>query len=364
VILIIGGGIAGSAAALAAHKAGFDVAVFEGHPDSGEDIGAFLTLAGNGMTALAQCDAADAVARAGFALSSMHVLGHSGELIATAPLNGYRCLRRAELCRVLQQEVAHRGIPLQFGKRLESAGEDPDGVTARFADGTTARGELLIGADGLNSTVRSLLAPAALPRYAGQRVSYGYTTAARPPHEPERIVMVRGSAAAFGYTVSPGGETYWFARVHGKETPPAELSRPRWRDELVDLLRADTTPAADIVAATRGPVLATSARDLPGLRPWRTARMLLIGDAAHAASPATGQGASMAVEDAVVLAKALRDTTDPLAVYERVRRPRVEDNIATSARLTAGPTSQGPRRAAPAGEDELRGQLEWGIPLT
>jgi 2-polyprenyl-6-methoxyphenol hydroxylase-like FAD-dependent oxidoreductase len=159
------------------------------------------------------------VARAGFALSSMQVVGHTGEVITTAPLNGYRCLRRAELCRVLQGEVVRRGIPLHFGKRLRSADEDRDGVTARFADGTSARGELLIAADGLNSTVRSLLAPAALPRYAGQRVFYGYTTAARPPHEPERIVMVRGSAVAFGYTVSPDGETYWFARVPGEEMP-------------------------------------------------------------------------------------------------------------------------------------------------
>jgi 2-polyprenyl-6-methoxyphenol hydroxylase-like FAD-dependent oxidoreductase len=71
----------------------------------------------------------------------------------------------------------------------------------------------------------------------------------------------------------------------------------------------------------------------------------------------------MALEDAVVLAKALRDTAEPFAVYERVRRPRVEHNIATSARLTAGSTRQVPPRAAPVGEDELRRQLDWDIPL-
>jgi 2-polyprenyl-6-methoxyphenol hydroxylase-like FAD-dependent oxidoreductase len=274
----------------------------------------------------------------------------------TRPLAGFRCVRRAELCRVLQAEAIRRGIPLHHGKRLAGATEDATGVTAQFTDSGIARGDLLIGADGLNSTVRALICPAVTPRYAGQHVFYGYSRQPKPPSEPGRMVMVRGSAVAFGFAVSPAGETCWFARVDGEE-PGSEPGR----DRLLALLRPDDTPCADIVAATPGPLLGTSARDLADVPQWRTRRMLVIGDAAHAASPATGQGASMALEDAVVLAKAMRDTTSPLEAYERLRRPRVEHNTAASARMTAKlPPADVP---PPVSEDELARQLDWSRPL-
>ncbi|WP_367115163.1 FAD-dependent oxidoreductase [Actinophytocola sp.] len=97
-------------------------------------------------------------------------------------------------------------------------------------------------------------------------------------------------------------------------------------------------------------MMVTNANDLPDVSRWHTDRVLIIGDAAHAASPATGQGASMALEDTVVLAKAFRDTgavAEALAAYERLRRPRVEANIATSARLTTGHSRPGPSRRPP-----------------
>jgi 2-polyprenyl-6-methoxyphenol hydroxylase-like FAD-dependent oxidoreductase len=362
-ILIVGGGIAGTAAALALHKAGFDATVFEAHPDSGADIGAFLTLADNGMRALAQFDAADAVASVGFPLTSMSVLAADGTEVTTVPLGGhhdYRCLRRAELAAVLRGEAERRGIPIVHGARFQSL--TPDGGVL-FADGTVRRADLVIGADGLNSTLRPLVDPRSTgPHYAGQHVFYGYTTKADPPTAPERITMIRGSGSAFGYCVSPTGETYWFARVAARAARTDTATPEQCRAQLVPVLRADHTPAADIVAATGEQLMVTSAWDLvPGGR-WHTDRVLLIGDAAHAASPATGQGASMALEDAVVLAKALRDTDDPFAVYERLRRPRVEHNIVVSAAATAGkPTDRGPQSRVSHVDEH--GLLDWDVPL-
>jgi 2-polyprenyl-6-methoxyphenol hydroxylase-like FAD-dependent oxidoreductase len=387
-ILIVGGGVGGAGCALALNRAGFDVTVYEAHPESGDDIGAFLTLASNGMRALAAAGAAEAAAAAGFELTGMRVLGESGEELAVVPLAGhadpltrFRCVRRAELCAVLRTEAERRGVEVRHGARLTAIEEDADGVTARFADGSTARGALLIGADGLNSVTRTLIDPgAAAPRYAGQRVFYGYATGVTPPPEPlPRVTMVRGGAA-FGFAVSPAGETYWFARVTGPELPASELAAApmdKWRTDLVELLSADATPAAGIVAATER-LMATNARDLPDVPRWSTARTLIIGDAAHAASPATGQGASMALEDAVVLAKALRDgdsAAGALETYERVRRPRVSHNIANSARLTGArrgdPTTDVERRAAaehppppPGQEDQaIVRLLDWTAPL-
>lgn len=405
--MIAGGGVGGAGCALALERAGFDVMVYEAHPRSADtpgpesrigrafgdgsgDLGAFLTLASNGMRALAAAGAAEAVAGAGFELTEMRVLGESGEELGLVPLSGhadpltrFRALRRAELCAVLRAEAVRRGIPVHYGARLAAVEEDADGVTARFADGRTARGALLVGADGLNSVTRTLLDPdVAGPRYAGQRVFYGYTTDVRPPPEPlPRITMIRGSGAAFGYAVSPAGEAYWFARVPGDALPAGEIAATpvdRWRADLVAVLGADATPAAGIVAATTD-LMVTNARDLPEVPRWRTGRTLIIGDAAHAASPATGQGASMALEDAVVLAKALRDEESreaALAAYERLRRPRVAHNIANSARITGAipPRAERERHNATerterprpsfAGEDEaIVHLLDWTAPL-
>jgi len=375
-VLVIGGGIAGAATALALHKAGLDVEVHEAHPDSAEDIGAFLTLASNGMRALAQIDALAAVTALGFPLTSMRVLDGAGTELARTPLGEvgapvlrYRCLRRGDLNSGLQAEVTGRGIPLRHGVRLTSVQESPEGVTARFADGSTASGDLLIGADGLNSTVRGAISPGARPRHAGQRVFYGYTGAAPVPAGGECITMVRGSGAAFGYAVSPQGETYWFARVAGEPLPAEEIAEGAsgdWRESLLPLLREDDTPAAGIVAATTGKVLVTNATEIPIGTRWRHGRTLLVGDAAHAASPATGQGASMALEDAVVLAKCLRDAPDTdaaLARYEELRRPRVEFNITVSGNISRGAPSPPPigRGAATSrpGDDELVRLLDW-----
>ncbi|MGW2383457.1 FAD-dependent oxidoreductase [Streptomyces sp. NPDC001658] len=377
-ILVIGGGIAGSATAMAVRKAGFDVVVHEAHPDSAEDLGAFLTLASNGMRALAQLDASAAVTALGFPLTSMRVLDGTGEQLAQAPLGEpadpllrYRCLRRGDLNSALQAEAARRGIEIRHGARLVSVESGPAGVTARFADGGTATADLLIGADGLGSTVRGTIASEAQPVYAGQRVFYGYTRTAPVPSSPSeedaRITMVRGSAAAFGHAVSPDGETYWFARVSADPLSADEIAHGTpgtWRDLLLPLLRKDTTPAADIVEATTGTFLVTNATEIPVGTPWRSGRTLILGDAAHAASPATGQGASMALEDAVILAKSLRDAPDmdaALSHYEALRRPRVEYNITVSGNISRGvptPPSTAPAAARP-GEAELVRHLEW-----
>ncbi|MFD8387946.1 FAD-dependent oxidoreductase [Streptomyces sp. NPDC059680] len=377
-VLVAGGGIAGTAAALGLHKAGYDVTVYEAHPDTAEDTGAFLTLASNGMRALAELDATDAVTAVGFPLTSLRLLDSDGTELTHAPLGEvtepglqYRCLRRGELNAALQGEAARRGIRVRHGARLVAVTDGPHGVTARFADGGTAHAGLLVGADGLNSTVRRLLTPGVRPLYAGQRIFYGYRGTAPGADGTGVITFVRGGGTTFGYAVSPAGQTYWFARVSTRPLPAggAAHSAP-WREDLLPLLRKDCPPAADIVAASQGPVMVTNATEMPLGAVWHRGRTVLIGDAAHAASPATGQGASMALEDAVVLSKALRDLPGApaaFAAYERHRRARVEHNITVSGGISRGSrdTSRpGPVVAPPAEPDEaLVRQLAWDSPL-
>ncbi|MER5392246.1 NAD(P)/FAD-dependent oxidoreductase [Saccharopolyspora sp. NPDC002686] len=366
-VVIVGAGVAGAAAALALDKAGFEVRLYEAHPDSGADLGAFLTLAGTGMRALGEIGV---VPTAGFPLTSLRLIDSRGAEAGTSELDGYHCIRRAELCAQLRAEVHRRGLSIEYGARFISADQSDGEVVARFSGSREARGDLLLGADGLNSAVREQVDP--VPRrYAGQHVFFGYSDRAAPPHQPGRIEMVRGSGSAFGYAVSPEGRTHWFARLPAPPLNGAETAGER-RARLLSALRPDATPTADIVESS-DEVLVTEARDLAQAPRWRDGRVLLIGDAAHAASPATGQGASMALEDAVILAKALRDHRNSDA-YERLRRPRVERNIARSAQSTAAFAPEHAERPeavehldqrhldAPA-DDDPTDLLTWSTPL-
>lgn len=346
VIHVVGAGIAGSAAALALHRVGADVVVHEAHPDASTDAGAFLTLAENGVRALQAIGADEAVRRASEPLRTMRVSDGAGTEIASRPLGepggpGFRYLTRARLCAVLQEEVRRRGIPLRHGERLAAVEADRDGVEALFADGTRVRGDVLVGADGLRSVVRTQLDPgAAPPRYVGSQIFYG-TTPGTPPGEPtDRMHFVRSTSAgsvAFGFIATEREGTWWFARVIGPELTPEQVAAGTtagWSAQLTDVLSEEPGPRSIVAAADR--VLVTNAYDLANVRVWHRDRALIIGEAAHAASPATGQGASMALEDAVALAEAVRDSDGvggAFTAYEERRRGPVEANTAASARL-------------------------------
>jgi 2-polyprenyl-6-methoxyphenol hydroxylase-like FAD-dependent oxidoreductase len=160
--------------------------------------------------------------------------------------------------------------------------------------------------------------------------------------------MIWGRRCFFGYTVAPDGEIWWFANPPSRTELTPDQLRGTGADvqkaRLVELLSADEGPAAEIVAATPGPILAGNQHELARVPRWQRDGMALVGDAAHAVSPATGQGVALACEDAVVLAQSLRDHADitsGLAAYERARRARADRVMAWGKRLgttkTAGP---------------------------
>jgi 2-polyprenyl-6-methoxyphenol hydroxylase-like FAD-dependent oxidoreductase len=356
-VLIAGGGIAGPAAAIALDKAGIGAEVFEAYPEDTDGTGAFLTLTDNGQDALRAIDAGPALFAASFPATRLRVFSPSGDLLADAPLGRDhpcpRTITRAALSGLLRTEAAARGIPVRYGRRVASAVAGPDGrVTVTCDDGTRATGDLLIGADGIHSPVRALIdrdAPA--PRYTGLTIACGYTQAPPPAAAgTEGFAMYYGSRAFFGCTAAPDGRTWWFARVPGL---PAAGPGAYDADRIAAEYDGDRTPAARLIRSTPGPLTVTSAFDLAHLPTWRSDAMLVIGDAAHATSPMTTQGASLAIEDAVVLARCLRDIprqADALATYERLRRSRVEGIVRSGASgENPVPSAPGPRQAGPAG---------------
>lgn len=363
-VVVAGAGIAGSALALGLHRAGIEVVVCEAHPDDGADAGAFLTLASDGVRALEALGAARAVADVSEEMTDLSVTDAAGTELARRPLGGegetvrYRCLTRAVLARTLRELAVARGIEIRHGARVTGAAPGTDGVTVRLGGGGELRGRLLVGADGLHSPVRTLVDPyTEPPRPIGQRAYYGSSRGAGPG-SPGEFHVIGSGAQAFGAIPTLDGRTRWFARVDTPVPPPDD-------DPGATLLAVlGEGRAADVVAAAED-IHVTEIHDLPRVGPWSAGRMLVVGDAAHAASPATGRGATMAIEDAVVLAKALREDTDveaALARYEPLRRGRTQANVIAAAAMSGHP----PRDADPGEtlpDPVLHAHLDWARPL-
>lgn len=350
--LIIGGGIAGPVTAMALQRAGIDPVVYEAYgTGAGLDAGAFLTVAVNGLDALRTLDAHEPVLAAGFPTRSIEFFSGPGRRLGEVPIGGTlpdgtvtHTIRRADLYRVLHDEATRRGVPIEHNRRLVDAESKPDGgVVARFEDGTEAAGDLLIGADGIHSRTRRIIDPTTPePRYTGLGNVGGFTRNASVDTRRGIYAMVFGKRAFFGYTVSPSGEIWWFANPpSARELTRSELaaSTEEWKRRLIDLFVDDATPAVEIIRATAGELAGTNQYDMPSVPIWHRGPMVIVGDAAHATSPSSGQGASMAIEDAVVLAKCLRDLPDlsrAFAAYEQLRRERVERVVAQGARSSSG----------------------------
>ena len=358
--LIIGGGVAGSVSAMALQRAGMDSVVYEAYARGAEGAGAFLTFASNGMDALRAIDAHHLVLAEGFPTPHMAFQSGTGKHLGEVPNGGTlpdgtvsQTLKRADLYRALRDEAVRRGVRVEYGKRLLNAETTPDGgVAARFEDGTEAEGDLLIGADGIQSRTRRIIDPAAPgARYVPVLNISGYARGVRVQAEPGTFRMVFGKRAFFGYAVHPSGEVWWFANPpRAVEPDKAELAATttgQWRELLTDLFANDATPAAEIIRSTPGRIVGWATYDLPSVPNWHKGPMIIIGDAAHATAPSSGQGASMAIEDAIELARCLRDLTDTqqaFVAYERLRRERVERIVAHGARTSnskaAGPIAR------------------------
>jgi 2-polyprenyl-6-methoxyphenol hydroxylase-like FAD-dependent oxidoreductase len=252
---------------------------------------------------------------------------------------------RGALHRALQVEAQRRGVRIAHDRRLVDVRPDGAGVIAEFSDGSAVRGDVLIGADGLHSRVRRLIDPTApVPRYSGLGNVGGFAPPGCADIAPGVYRMVFGRRAFFGYTVSPTGQIWWFANplqpVEPSRAALAAITAAQWKDELCALFADDAGPAAAIVRATEGPITGTGTYDLPRVPVWSRGPILILGDAAHAASPSSGQGASMAIEDGVEVARCLRDLPipDALAGFEALRRARVERVVAEGARRGASKT--------------------------
>ncbi|MFI0350717.1 FAD-dependent monooxygenase [Actinomadura sp. 9N407] len=337
--VIVGGGIGGLATGVALHRQGWRVEVCERAPAFTE-IGAGLSLWPNALRALAALGLDGRVRELGAVEAGGGVRDRTGRWLARAdnaeierrfgsPLI---VLHRADLVRALAGELpAEALLP---ATTITGVRDDGDAVVAEH-EGGSLRADLLIGADGVHSTVRGLVWPAARPlRYAGY-TAWRMITAPLPRSLTSGGVTW-GRGEVFGFASMPGNRVYCFGTASvpaGGAAPDGEWTEVRrrfghWADPIPALLDA---------VAEDG-VLRHDIHDLPPLPGFVSGRVALLGDAAHAMTPTLGQGAAQALEDAVVLASCLGRTPDigsALAGYDRLRRARTQRLVRRSARLGA-----------------------------
>ena len=325
--IIIGGGIGGMALAVALEQAGVACEVYE-QADALREVGAGLVLWPNAIKALDALGLVEAVRAASVPFGDSEIRTWRGDLLTrlALPRSGepmgaliYRTQLLALLC------AAYTAGTVQLGAHCQTVTQDADGVTAHFADGRTARGDVLIGCDGIHSTVRAQVFGDTPARYAGYAVWRGTSKVETDPHtntallnnDPPPGVEMWGRGLRFGYRATTPGSVYWYATANRPEH--AGDDDPNGRQKyLLDRFHDWYSPVLSILRGSDDAhILHSNIYNVTPLPHWSKGRVTLLGDAAQALTPNLGQGACQAIEDAVILAHLLGRVTPSPSLASR-----------------------------------------------
>ena len=351
--LIIGGGVAGPVLALFLKSSDFDVQVFEASSGP-NDTGGALGLAPNGMNVLAAAGVAEQVRDASVTGSEWAFENQYGKLLAC--MSGGDAARygqpsvmitRAALHRAIVEHAETQGIPINYNKRLVDIEDIPGHpIVAHFADGTSAEGDFIVGSDGIRSQVRQIVMPEApKPSYTGMLAPGGFSPCLNTgvtPRSNQRVHFIFGQNGFFGYfnTITPEGpRTLWWSTASApleSKDKMAATTKDDLKQRLLTLHGDWAKPIPQLIQSATD-ILNIPIHDVPSLPRWSARRTVLIGDAAHAVAPHSGQGASMALEDAMFLGKLLRESNgaplkEVFSNFEQQRRPRTDKVIALGRR--------------------------------
>lgn len=348
--LVIGAGIGGLTTAAGLLRQGVDTEVFEARRSPGLLLtGGGFMLWHNAFLALRRIGLDAAVAEGSVRIRFHEFGSDRARRLARWQLDGPAravgapacALRRSVLHGVLTEAVGTERIRL--GTRLTGYTQDDDGVTARFEDGTSVRGDVLIGADGLRSTVRGVMRRGfePPPRYAG------YTAWQAIARLPGESAVPTGTffnlwgrgGLRFLYCRLGEREVYWDAITSDRAAAGIDTVRRTRRAALAAAYREWPDPVGRILAATEEEaILPVSVQDRPPSGGWARGRVVLVGDAAHPMTLNLSQGAGQAIESGVLLSALLGraapgEVPGALRAFENARRERVAAMTDTSWRI-------------------------------
>jgi 2-polyprenyl-6-methoxyphenol hydroxylase-like FAD-dependent oxidoreductase len=341
--LIVGGGITGSVLALALAQRGVQVELAEISP-VWHGVGHGITVQGNALAALARVGVVDEVLGRGVPFDQLRMRTADGTLIAEVPtphtggaeLPPTLGALRSDIQAVLCDRVYAAGVTVRLGLTIRAIAQDAQHAYIEFTDGSSGRYDLVVGADGIRSSVRELLGIATAPQPSG--MSIWRVVADRPAEMDCAEIYYGGPRYKAGY--SPISADKCYAYLLDSDGTLADFGdQPPW--QLMYDRSAGYGGTWGKVRDTIGPdsdVVHTRIEWLFVPDPWFRGRAIVIGDAAHACPPLIAQGAAMCAEDAVVLAELVTGDlplTKALPAFMARRLPRVELVLSNSLRLVS-----------------------------
>jgi 2-polyprenyl-6-methoxyphenol hydroxylase-like FAD-dependent oxidoreductase len=351
-VLVVGGGITGGVLALALRQQGVEVVLVDLRPELG-GVGHGITLQGNALKAFKAVGIYDRLAERGFPFSHLRLKTADGHVIAEIPtppmggpdLPGTMGAVRGDIADILADEVVKAGVDVRLGTTINEIDDRGDSVVATLSDGSTETVDLVVGADGIRSKVRSMIGIEDEPHQVGMGI--WRTVATRPAEMDCSELYYGGPKYKAGYTPISDDLCYAFLleenldRSFVGEGPNGALLKERGQGyggiwgQVRDSLADDAIVNYQWIEA----ICVES--------PWFRGRTIIIGDAAHACPPLIAQGAAMCAEDAVVLAEMLTSgdkVEDVLPAFMERRFPRVKmvlDNSLTLAEWEIHPETPG-----------------------
>lgn len=352
-VLIIGGGFSGMSAAIQLRKQGIAVDLLEVDKDW-RSYGAGITLGGPTLRAFRTLGILDAFLEKGSGTDGAHLRTADGHPIATIPtprvagpdVPGSGGIMRPVLAGILADATRASGTNVMLGQTFRSLSPVADGADVELGTGETRHYDLVIGADGLFSTVRKAILPGApVPSYTGQAV---WRAVVKRPTEVDTAIMWLGPRIKVGINPVSATDAYVFVTEDRPEKRRVDES------ELVGLFLQLLEPFSDpLVRAIREQIGSHSSivyRPLEGLLvplPWHKGRVVLVGDAVHATTPHLASGACIGVEDAIVLAEELAKAAgidEAITAFEARRWERCRMVVQNSLRLGEIEITNGDKR--------------------